>query len=68
MEILLAYTILVAFKSQETNTKLLRTNYVSGTHGKTYVIESKQELNEYLKTNMDVYGLHHKEKIYVLLQ
>ena len=28
--VLLAYTMLVAFKSQETNTKYIRTNYVSG--------------------------------------
>ena len=62
--ILLSCTMLVAFKSQETNTKYIRTNYVSGTHGKTYVIESMDELEEYIKTNMDEYGLHHKEKVY----
>ena len=62
--VLIACTMLVAFKSQDTTTKLIRTNYVSGTHGKTYVIESKEELDEYIKTNMDVYGLHHKEKVY----
>ena len=62
--VILACTMLVAFKSQDTTTKLIRTNYVSGTHGKTYVIESKEELDEYIKTNMDVYGLHHKEKVY----
>ena len=62
--VLLACTMLVAFKSQDTTTKLIRTNYVSGTHGKSYVIESLEELEEYIKTNMDVYGLHHKEKVY----
>ena len=62
--ILLACTMLVAFKSQDTTTKLIRTNYVSGTHGQTYVIESVDELDEYIKTNMDEYGLHHKEKVY----
>ena len=62
--ILIACTMLVAFKSQDTTTKLIRTNYVSGTHGKTFVIESVDELDEYIKTNMDVHGLHHKEKVY----
>ena len=62
--VLIACTMLVAFKSQDTTTKLIRTNYVSGTHGKTYIIESKQELEEYIKTNMDVHGLQHKEKVY----
>ena len=62
--VMLACTMLVAFKSQDTTTKLIRTNYVSGTHGKTLVIESKEELEEYIKTNMDVHGLHHKEKVY----
>ena len=33
--ILLTCTMLVAFKSQDNTTKLIRTNYVSGTHGKT---------------------------------
>ena len=52
--ILLACTMLVAFKSQETNTKYIRTNYVSGTHGNTYVIESIEELDEYININKDI--------------
>lgn len=64
MFVLIACTMLVAFKSHDTTTKLIRTNYVSGTHGKTIVIESMDELEKYIKTNMDEYGLLHKEKVY----
>ena len=52
--ILLTCTMLVAFKSQETNVKYIRTNYVSGTHGNTYVIESIEELDEYININKDI--------------
>ena len=62
--ILFACTMLVAFKSQETNTKYIRTNYVSGTHGKTYVIESLEELEEYYNANKEKYNLGHREKVY----
>ena len=62
--ILLACTMLVAFKSQETNTKYIRTNYVSGTHGKTYVIESLAELEEYYNANKEKHNLGHREKVY----
>lgn len=62
--ILLACTMLVAFKSQETNVKYIRTNYVSGTHGKTYVIESIEELEEYYNANKEKHNLCHMEKLY----
>ena len=52
--ILITCTMLVAFKSQETNVKYIRTNYVSGTHGNTYVIESIEELDEYININKDI--------------
>ena len=64
IEILLACTMLVAFKSQETNTKYIRTNYVNGTHGKTYVIESLEELEEYYNANKEKHNLGHREKVY----
>ena len=51
--ILLTCTMIVAFKSQETNTKYIRTNYLSETHGKTYVIESLEELEEYYNANKE---------------
>ena len=54
VSVLLACTMLVAFKSQETNVKYIRTNYVSGTHGNTYVIESIKELDEYININKDI--------------
>ena len=62
--ILLACTMLVAFKSQETNTKYIRTNYLSGTYGKTYVIESLEELEEYYNANKEKHNLGHREKVY----
>ena len=62
--ILLACTMLVAFKSQETNVKYIRTNYVSGTHGNTYVIESLEELEEYYNANKEKHNLGHREKVY----
>ena len=62
--VLLACTMLVAFKSQDTTTKLIRTNYVSGTHGKTIVIESLEELEEYYNANKEKHNLGHREKVY----
>lgn len=62
--VLLACTMLVAFKSQETNVKYIRTNYVSGTHGKTIVIESLEELEEYYNANKEKHNLGHREKVY----
>lgn len=62
--VLLACTMLVAFKLQETNVKYIRTNYVSGTHGKTYVIESLEELEEYYNANKEKHNLGHMEKVY----
>ena len=62
--VMLACTMLVAFKSQETNTKYIRTNYVSGTHGQTFVIESKEELEEYYNANKEKHNLGHREKVY----
>ena len=62
--VLLACTMLVAFKSQDKITKLIRTNYVSGTHGKTYVIESLEELEEYYNANKEKHNLGHREKVY----
>ena len=64
MFVLLACTMLVAFKSQDNTTKLIRTNYVSGTHGNTYVIESLEELEEYYNTNKEKHNLGHREKVY----
>lgn len=62
--ILLACTMLVAFKSQDKTTKLIRTNYVSGTHGKTIVIDSLEELEEYYNANKEKHNLGHREKVY----
>ncbi len=62
--ILLACTMLVAFKSQDKTTKLIRTNYVSETHGNTYVIESLEELEEYYNANKEKHNLGHREKVY----
>lgn len=62
--VMLACTMLVAFKSQDTITKLIRTNYVSGTHGKTYVIEWFEELEEYYNANKEKHNLGHREKVY----
>ena len=57
--ILLACTMIVAFKSQETNIKYIKTNYVCETHGKTIVIESLEELEEYYNTHKEKHNLGH---------
>ena len=64
MFVMLTCTMLVAFKSQDTATKLIKTNYVSGTHGQTFVIESKEELEEYYNANKEKHNLGHREKVY----
>lgn len=62
--VLLACTMLVAFKSSDSNVKCIRTNYVDDAHGKTLVIESIDELDEYFNANKEKYNLKHKEKVY----
>lgn len=62
--VLLACTMLVAFKSSDSNVKYVRTNYVDDAHGKTLVIESIYELDEYFNANKEKHNLKHKEKVY----
>ncbi len=62
--IVIACTLLVAFKSPDSDVQYIRTNWVDGTHGTTVVIESKKELDEYFSTNKEKYNLGHKEKVY----
>lgn len=62
--IMLSCTMLVAFASSDKDVQYIKTNYVSGMNGQTYVIESREELEEYLNTNKKQYGLGHRETIY----
>ena len=39
--IVIACTLLMAFKSPDSDAQYIRTNWVEGTHGSTLVIESK---------------------------
>ena len=62
--ILVASSLLVAFTSTDKNVQYIKTSYVSGMNGQTYVIESREELEEYLNANKKQYGLGHREKVY----
>lgn len=62
--IVIACTLLVAFKSPDSDVQYIRTNWVDGTHGATVVIETKEELDQYFNTNKEKYNLGHKEKVY----
>lgn len=57
-------SMLVAFTKDGADAQYIRTNWVSGSHGTTYIIETKEELEEYLTANMEEFGLQHKEKVY----
>ena len=62
--IVIACTLLMAFKSPDSDAQYIRTNWVEGTHGQTLVIESREELDQYFNTNKEKYNLGHKEKVY----
>ena len=62
--ILLSCTMLVAFARADKDVQYIRTNYVDEMNGQTLVIETKEELEEYLNTNKKQYGLGHREKVY----
>ncbi len=47
------------------NIQYIRTNWVEGTNGMSFMIESRKELEEYINLNMQKYGLYHREKVYV---
>ena len=62
--IVIACTLLMAFKSPDSDAQYIRTNWVEATHGSTLVIESKEELYQYFNENKEKYNLGHKEKVY----
>ena len=62
--ILISTVFLVAFARSDKDVQYIRTNYVDEMNGQTLVIETKEELEEYLNTNKKQYGLGHKEKVY----
>ena len=61
ISVLLICLILLGFNNEDENIKYIRSNYVEGMNGLTYIIDSKEELNNYLNTYKDEYGLRHKE-------
>lgn len=62
--ILISTVFLVAFARSDKDVQYIKTSYVSGMNGQTYVIKSREELEEYLNTNKKQYGLGHREKVY----
>ena len=62
--IVVSCLVLVAFKSIERNVHYIKTNYVADMSGQTFVIESKEQLDSYLNSNMEKFGLGHREKVY----
>ena len=62
--ILISTVFLVAFARSDKDVQYIRTNYVDEMNGQTLVIETKEELEEYLNTNKKQYGLGHREKVY----
>lgn len=61
ISVLLICLILLGFKNEDENIKYIRSNYVEGMNGLTYIIDSKEELNNYFNTYKDEYGLSHNE-------
>ena len=62
--IMFSCSILVAFARADKDVQYIETSYVSGMNGQTYVIESREELEECLNSNKKQYGLGHREKVY----
>ena len=62
--ILISTVFLVAFAKSDKDVQYIKTSYVSGMNGQTYVIETREELEEYLNANKKKYGLGHREKVY----
>ena len=61
ISVLLICLILLGFNNEDENIKYVRSNYVEGMNGLTYIIYSKEELDNYFNTYKDEYGLSHKE-------
>ena len=61
ISVLLICLILLGFNNEDENIKYIRSNYVEGMNGLTYIIDSKEELNNYFNTYKDEYGLSHNE-------
>ena len=62
--ILISTVFLVAFAKSDKDVQYIRTNYVDEMNGQTFIIETKEELEEYLNANKKQYGLGHREKVY----
>lgn len=61
ISVLLICLILLGFNNEDENIKYVRSNYVEGMNGLTYIIDSKEELDNYFNTYKDEYGLSHNE-------
>ena len=61
ISVLLICLILLGFNNEDENIIYVRSNYVEGMNGLTYIIDSKEELDNYFNTYKDEYGLSHKE-------
>lgn len=62
--ILISTVFLVAFARSDKDVQYIRTNYVDEMNGQSFIIETKEELEEYLNINKKQYGLGHREKVY----
>lgn len=62
--ILISTVFLVAFARSDKDVQYIKTNYVDKMNGQTLVIETKEELEEYLNINKRQYGLGHRGKVY----
>lgn len=61
ISVLLICLILLGFNNEDENIKYVRCNYVEGMNGLTFIIDSKEELDNYFDTYKDEYGLSHNE-------
>lgn len=64
MVILFTNTIPMTYTKEDRDVQYIRTNWIDGMNGETYILESKEELAEYLNKNREKHNLGHNEKVY----